>query len=123
MKYVVPITGGRLSPHFGHSEAFTFFDVEESCSKILNRETFAPPAHETCVLPQWLAEKGAEVVIAGGMGTHAADLLHRNGVEVVLGAMESDPEQAVLCHLSGSLATGDNACDHGGHRCAHHTRQ
>jgi predicted Fe-Mo cluster-binding NifX family protein len=120
MKYAVPVTGGRLSPHFGHCETFAFFDVEEAGRKILSRESVTPPAHETCVLPEWLLRQGAGVVIAGGMGLRAADLLRRNGIDVVLGALESDPEQAVLRHLSGSLDTGDNACDHGSHACTHH---
>jgi predicted Fe-Mo cluster-binding NifX family protein len=120
MKYAVPVTGGRLSPHFGHCETFTFFDVEEAGSKIVSRESVTPPPHETCVLPEWLVQQGAGVVIAGGMGVHAANRLRQNGIDVVVGAMESDPEQAVLRHLSGSLDTGANACDHGGHGCAHH---
>jgi hypothetical protein len=44
----------------------------------------------------------------------AVELLQQHGINVVLGAMESDPEKAVLSHLSGALATGDNICDHGG---------
>jgi predicted Fe-Mo cluster-binding NifX family protein len=121
MKYVVPVTGGRLSPHFGHCETFAFFDVEEAGRKILGRETVTPPEHETCILPQWLVEQGAGVVIAGGMGMRAAELLRQNGIDVVVGAQESDPEQAVLLHMSGSLGTGDNSCDHGSHGCSHHS--
>jgi len=120
MKYAVPVAGGRLSPHFGHCEEFALFEVEEGGKKIVGRETITPPEHETCILPEWLVQKGAGVVIAGGMGMHAADLLRQNGIDVVLGALESDPEQAVLNHLNGSLETGDNACDHGAHQCAHH---
>jgi hypothetical protein len=35
-----------------------------------------------------------------------------NGVRVITGARENDPEKAVLSQLNGSLATGDNVCDH-----------
>jgi len=51
-------------------------------------------------------------VIAGGMGPRAQDIFQENGINVVLGAMESDPEKAVLSHLKGTLAIGDNVCDH-----------
>jgi ATP-binding protein involved in chromosome partitioning len=112
MRYAVPVAGGQLSPHFGHCEYFAFFDVEEQSRKITNKETIPSPEHQPGLLPAWLAEKGATIIIAGGMGPRAVDLLHENGIEVVLGAMESDPEQAVLSHLSGSLGTGDNVCDH-----------
>lgn len=110
MRYAVPVAGGQLSPHFGHCEYFAFFDIEDK--KITNKETVPSPEHQPGLLPVWLAEQGATVIIAGGMGPRAVDLLHQNGIEVVLGAMETDPEQAVLSHLSGSLDTGDNVCDH-----------
>ena len=113
MKYAVPVSGGRLSPHFGHCENFAFFDVEEASKKIVNRESMASPEHQPGLLPVWLAEKGASVVIAGGMGPRAVELFRQNGIDVVLGAQESDPEQAVLSHLNGVLSTGDNVCDHG----------
>ncbi len=112
MRYVVPVSGGRLSPHFGHCETFAFFDVEEQSRKITNKESIPSPEHQPGLLPAWLAEKGANIIIAGGMGPRAVDLFHQHGIEVVLGAAESDPEQAVLSHLNDSLATGDNICDH-----------
>ncbi len=112
MKYAVPIAGGAMSPHFGHCEQFAFFDVDEQKKEIINREFVASPEHQPGLLPMWLAQKGAGVVIAGGMGPRAVDLLEQHGINVVLGAIESDPEQAVLSHIGGVLAIGDNICDH-----------
>jgi ATP-binding protein involved in chromosome partitioning len=119
MKYAVPVVGGRMSAHFGHCESFAFFDVEEQSKKITNKESIPSPEHQPGLLPAWLAEKGATVVIAGGMGPRAVDLLEQSGIQVVLGAMEEDPEQAVLNHLAGSLDIGDNICDHDGAESAH----
>lgn len=113
MKYAVPVTGGRLSPHFGHCENFAFFDVEEQSKKITGKESIPSPEHQPGLLPAWLAEKGASVVIAGGMGPRAVALFQQHGINVVLGALEDDPERAVLSHLNGILTTGDNVCDHG----------
>ena len=112
MRYAIPVSSGGISAHFGHCEYFAFFDVEEQSKKITSKETIPSPEHQPGLLPVWLAEKGATVIIAGGMGPRAIDILNQNGIEVVLGAMETDPEQAVLSHLSGSLDTGDNVCDH-----------
>ena len=112
MKYAVPVTGGSLSPHFGHCDQFALYDVDEHSKKIINREMVASPEHQPGLLPVWLAEKGVSVVIAGGMGPRAQDIFHQNGISVVLGAMESDPEKAVLSHINGTLAIGDNVCDH-----------
>jgi predicted Fe-Mo cluster-binding NifX family protein len=113
MKYAVPVSGGTMSPHFGHCEQFALFDVDEQKKEIINRESIMSPEHQPGLLPAWLAERGISVVIAGGMGPRAVELLRQHGIGVVIGAIENDPEQAVLNHLNGSLATGDNICDHG----------
>ena len=113
MKYAVPIAGGTMSPHFGHCEQFAFFDVDEQKKEITHKEFIASPEHQPGLLPVWLAQQGASVVIAGGMGPRAIDLLEQHGINVVLGAAEGDPEQAVISYLNGSLATGENVCDHG----------
>lgn len=112
MKYAVPVSGGTMSPHFGHCEQFALFEVEEQKKEIINKELITSPEHQPGLLPRWLVEKGVSVVIAGGMGPRALDIFHQNGISVVLGAMESDPEKAVLSHINGTLAIGDNVCDH-----------
>ena len=112
MKYAVPVSGGVVSAHFGHCEQFALIDVDESKKLILKKELVNSPGHEPGLLPQWLAEKGVSLVIAGGMGSRAQDIFHQNGISVVLGAMESDPEKAVLSHVNGTLTIGDNICDH-----------
>ena len=112
MKYAVPITGGMMSPHFGHCEQFALFDVDEQQKIIINKELIASPGHQPGLLPEWLAEQGVSLIIAGGMGSRAQGLFQQNGIGVVLGALESDPEKAVLSYLEGRLAIGDNICDH-----------
>jgi predicted Fe-Mo cluster-binding NifX family protein len=102
-----------MSPHFGHCEQFAFFDVDEQKKEITHKEFIMSPEHQPGLLPRWLAQQGTGVVITSGMGPRAVDLLNQHGINVVLGAVESDPEQAVLSYLSGSLTTGDNICDHG----------
>ena len=118
MKCAVPVTSGMMSPHFGHCEQFAFFDVNEQ-KEIIRKEFITSPEHQPGLLPVWLAEQGASVVIAGGMGPRAVELLQQHDIGVVLGAVESDPEKAVLSYLSGSLSTADNICDHGHGECAH----
>lgn len=119
MRVALPIAGGALSPHFGHCDNFAFYDVDEASRKIINTESIASPEHQPGLLPVWLAENKATVVIAGGMGPMAVNLLEQNGITVVLGSTESDPEKAVLSYLAGTLSTGDNACDHDSHDCDH----
>jgi hypothetical protein len=40
------------------------------------KETLAHPPHEPGVLPSWLHELGADVIIAGGMGQCASSLFN-----------------------------------------------
>ena len=112
MKCAVPVTGGMMSPHFGHCEQFALFDVDEKKKEITQKELIPSPGHQPGFLPGWLAEQGVTVIIAGGMGSRAQGLFQQNNIEIVLGAIESDPERAVLNYLDGRLATGDNICDH-----------
>ena len=112
MKYAVPVSGGVMCAHFGHCEHFALIDVDEEKKEIIKKELVPAPEHQPGLLPPWLAEQGVKCVIAGGMGMNAQNLFQNHGVQVVTGAMENDPEKAVLNHLNGRLATGGNICDH-----------
>jgi predicted Fe-Mo cluster-binding NifX family protein len=87
-------------------------DVDEAKKAIVKKELIPSPEHQPGLLPTWLAEKGVDFVIAGGMGMSAQQLFQQKGIKVVLGALESDPGKAVINHLNGRLATGGNVCDH-----------
>ncbi len=112
MRYAIPVSDGVVSTHFGHCEHFALIDVEEGRREILRKELVSSPGHEPGVLPEWLAEQGVSVVIASGMGSRAQGLFQQSRIKVVIGALESDPEKAVLNYLDGNLDTGDNICDH-----------
>ena len=112
MRYAVPLVGGKLSAHFGHCEQFALIDVDALKKTILSKELVAPPEHQPGILPVWLAEEGANVIIAGGMGSRAQDLFRDNHIEVVVGAVEHEPEELVLAHMNATLTLGGNICDH-----------
>lgn len=112
MKIAVPVANGRLAMHFGHCECFALFDVDATERKILKREDIDAPPHQPGLLPPWLAERGATVIIAGGMGQRAQGLFAEQGIEVVVGASAGTPERLIGEYLAGTLRTGDNICDH-----------
>jgi len=112
MRYAIPVSGGVISPHFGHCEHFALIDVDEDRKEIIRKEIIPSPGHQPGLLPEWLAEQGAAFVIAGGMGSRAQSLFQQNRIGVIVGTMENDPEKAVLNYLNGQLATEDNICDH-----------
>ena len=112
MRYAIPITDGRVSDHFGHCESFALIDANEAKGSILNQDIVPSPGHQPGFLPMWLAEEGVSVVIARGMGSRAQSVFEENRIQVVIGAIEDDPEKAVMDYIRGTLATGDNICDH-----------
>ncbi|MEA2077756.1 MAG: NifB/NifX family molybdenum-iron cluster-binding protein [Candidatus Marinimicrobia bacterium] len=111
MIITIPIVEEKLSQHFGHCQYFIFFHIDKDMH-IFKTENKIPPPHEPGVLPKWLADEKADVIITGGMGMHAQRLFTQYGVKVVLGAESGDPKNIVESWLNGELVSGDNACDH-----------
>ncbi|MEA3547343.1 MAG: iron-sulfur cluster carrier protein MrpORP [Thermodesulfobacteriota bacterium] len=107
---VVPVSGGKLSAHFGHCEQFAFIETQNG--KIVETEMRNPPGHEPGALPRWLYEQGADVAIVGGMGESAQQLLSEKGIEVIIGAPMDSPESLANQYLSNTLVAGANVCDH-----------
>jgi len=112
MKIAIPVAEGKLCMHFGHCEQFVLLDVDETNKKIMERRMLTPPPHEPGVLPRWLHEQGANVIIAGGMGQRAQALFAKQGIKVVIGAPAELPETLASQYLAGTLKCGANICDH-----------
>jgi predicted Fe-Mo cluster-binding NifX family protein len=112
MKIAIPIVDGKLCMHFGHCDQFALLDVDEKTKKVSGKRMVTPPPHEPGVLPRWLHQEGATVIIAGGMGQRAQSLFTENGIKVVVGAPAEAPEQLVAQYLAGTLVSGANVCDH-----------
>ena len=112
MRIAVPLVNGQLSMHFGHCEQFALVDADEATKAVAETAVLTPPPHEPGVLPRWLHEQGADVIIAGGMGRRAQQLFAQQGIAVVVGAPGASPEQLAHDYLSGALRTGENICDH-----------
>jgi Mrp family chromosome partitioning ATPase/predicted Fe-Mo cluster-binding NifX family protein len=110
MVFAVPTAEGKLCSHFGHCDQFALIETEEG--KIKTKTMHTPPPHEPGVLPKWLHEMGAHIIIAGGMGSRAQQLFVENGIKVVTGAPMDTPESLVRQYLSDNLVTGANVCDH-----------
>lgn len=112
MKFAIPLANGKLAMHFGHCESFALVDGDCDAKKITGRTDLPSPPHEPGLLPRWLAEQGANVIIAGGMGQRAQELFTSQGVQVIVGAPAETPEVLVEAFLAGTLAGGENLCDH-----------
>ena len=112
MKIAIPVTAGRLCPHFGHCEHFALFEVDTTARQPRPPVYLTPPPHEPGVLPRWLHEQGANVIIAGGMGQRAQQLFSEQGIRVVTGADSGPPLELATAYCQGLLTSGPNPCDH-----------
>jgi predicted Fe-Mo cluster-binding NifX family protein len=112
MRIAIPLAQGKLAMHFGHCEELALIDVDEGSKTIGHMEVVAAPEHQPGLLPRWLAERGANVIIAGGMGRRALGLFAESGIKVAVGAPADSPENLVAAYLQGALEAGENVCDH-----------
>ena len=119
MKIAVAAMGNTVAQHFGHCENFIFFDTEDG--KITGVNSVPNPGHRPGFLPNFLADNGAEVVIAGGMGGGAVDIFNERNVEVIVGA-SGDAQAATEAYLKGELKSAGSMChnhEHA-HECGEH---
>ena len=107
MKIAVAATGHEVSGHFGHCENFLFFTVENGA--VTGEESVANPGHKPGFLPNFLADRGAEVILTGGMGGGAVEIFNERGVEVVTG-VQGDARTNVEAWLRGELKSTGSIC-------------
>jgi predicted Fe-Mo cluster-binding NifX family protein len=112
MKIAIPLAGGKLCMHFGHCETFALIDVDVEKKEIVGRAELTPPPHEPGVLPRWLGEQGAVLILAGGMGQRAQGLFAEQNIQVLVGLTPELPEVLIKHYLAGTLKAGANVCDH-----------
>lgn len=119
MKIAVAAMGTTVAGHFGHCENFIFFDTQDG--KILSEQSVPNPGHRPGFLPNFLADHGAQVVIAGGMGGGAVDIFNERGVQVIVGA-QGDARATVQAFLAGELVSTGSVCHEHQHagECGNH---
>ena len=112
MKIALPVAQGKLCLHFGHCQGFLILEVNKQEKKIIGQEYVPAPEHQPGLLPRFLAEKGVNLIITGGMGRRAQNFFQEYGIEVMLGAPADDPAEIVKAWLEDRLELGENICDH-----------
>lgn len=113
MKIAVASEGKFVTEHFGHCENFSIFDVKDG--RILSFESLPNPGHRPGFLPNWLHERGANVIISGGMGGGAIEIFNEHGIEVIVG-VSGEAQTLVEDYLKGTLKSTGSVC----HQHAHH---
>ena len=125
MKIAVTYENGEIFQHFGHTETFKVYEVEDG--RILGSEIIGSNGSGHGALAKLLNEQGIDVLICGGIGGGAQAALEERGIELCAGA-EGDADQAVAAYLRGELHNTGANCDHhhgedhscGDHDCGEH---
>ena len=126
MRIAVTYENGEVFQHFGHSEQFKLYDVEES--RIVAEQIVDTNGSGHGALAGFLQAVKADALICGGIGMGAQTALTDAGIKFYAG-VQGSADAAAKALAEGNLAYDPDArCDHhdhdhnhgGGHDCGHH---
>ena len=119
MRIAVTYENGQVFQHFGHTEEFKIYEVEDG--KVTGTEIIGSNGSGHSALAALLDDRKIDALICGGIGGGAQAALAERGIELCAGA-EGNADQAVEAYLRGELVnTGANCNHHGeGHSCHEH---
>ena len=110
MKIAISTDGGSVSAHFGRCPSFTL--VEIGGDKVINKEIIANPGHHPGFLPNFLAERGVEYIICGGMGQRAQSMFEEKRIKAIVG-VQGKVDETIDKLLKGELKGGESLCQPG----------
>jgi len=117
MKIAVPVTISNIvNEHFGQSEFYTIFSISDE-NQIADIKTILSAEGYGCKLDlaRDLAADGVTVMLAGGIGAGAINVLNTVGIRVVRGC-SGEAFSLVKQFLNGAVTdSGENCHDHGDH--------
>lgn len=124
MKIAVTYADGQVFQHFGHTEQFKIYTVENG--SVMQTQTVATDGSGHGALAGFLQEQGVSALICGGIGGGARMALAQAGI-LIYGGVQGDADAAVEAYLRNELQYDPNArCDHHdhehgeGHTCGGH---
>lgn len=128
LRVAVTYENGQIFQHFGHTEAFKIYHLENG--QIISSEIVPTNGSGHGALAGFLAGAGVNILICGGIGGGAKDALAQAGITLYGGA-SGDADEAVKALLNGTLNFNpDVACSHhdenhhgecGDHGCGEHS--
>ena len=111
MKIAVTYENGNVFPHFGHTEQFKLYDIEDG--KVVCTQIVDTAGNGHGALAGFLSGQKVDTLICGGIGAGAQAALAEAGIRLY-GGVSGGAGEAV-----NRLIAGDLAYDSGGH-CDHH---
>lgn len=119
MRIAVTYENGQVFQHFGHTQEFKVYEVEDG--KVVSSEIIGSDGQGHGALAGLLSNKSIDVLICGGIGGGAQAALSEQGIELCAGA-SGDVDAAVEAYLKGKLVNSGVNCNHHGegHTCGDH---
>lgn len=122
MKIAVTYENGNVFQHFGHTESFKLYEVNDK--EIVKMQVVSSSGEGHGALAGVLSSYGVDVLICGGIGGGARNALSNVGIEI-FGGVKGSADMAVIDYLNGKLDYDPDAhCDHHdhgeGHTCGDH---
>ena len=114
MRIAVTYENGQIFQHFGHTEEFKLYDVENN--KIIKEEIVSSNGSGHGALAGFLSVHKVDVLICGGIGAGAQNALAEAGIKLYGGASGS-ADYAVQALLSGTLEYFPDV------KCSHHSSE
>ncbi len=110
MKIAVTYDNGQVFQHFGHTQTFKVYDVENEQVVSTHVVTATEGGHSA--LATLLQNNAIDVLICGGIGGGAQNALKELGIRL-FGGVTGDADKAVDDFLHGTLAYVANVrCNH-----------
>jgi predicted Fe-Mo cluster-binding NifX family protein len=126
MKIAVPVTtDNNIDSHFGHCESYGVYTISEA-NEITEVKRVESPQGCGCKsdIASTLASDGVTVMLAGGIGGGAINVLNNSGIEVVRGC-SGKADEIVKLYIAGMVKDGGSSCHQheahhqDGHQCNH----
>ena len=118
MKIAVTYENGEIFQHFGHTEQFKVYEVENG--KIVSEKILSSNGSGHGALATLLSGNKVDILICGGIGAGAQIALAEMGIKLY-GGVSGNADEAVKAFLEESLAYNPNVkCDHHGEGHEHH---
>lgn len=111
IKLAIACDGDSVSPHFGRCEKYVLVLIKDG--EIVEKREILNPGHRPGFLPGFLKAQGVNVVIAGGIGAKARELLQHYGISCILG-VTGIVDEVIDSYLKGTLSPGQSQCQHEG---------
>lgn len=118
MKIATTYENGQIFQHFGHTEKFKVYDIQDG--KIVSAEVVDTNGSGHGALAGVLKDLGVDTLICGGIGGGAQMALAEAGIKLY-GGVSGDADTAVNELIAGSLNFNpDVKCNHHGEEHHHH---